>query len=47
MVQNAILASLHHDEINYKSERISKPFANQYIWKNINFQAKSKDWQKI
>ena len=47
MVQNAILASLHHDEINYKSERISKPFANQYIWKTLTFKQNQKTGKKF
>ena len=45
----AIIASLHHQEIERNIQRISKlkPFINNYTWKDIEFPSHSKDWKKF
>ena len=45
----AIIASLHHNNIDHHPERISnlKPFINNYNWEDIDFPAHSKDWRKF
>ena len=47
--QYAIIKYLHHHELNNHPERISKlkPFINNYNWKNINFPAQRKDWERF
>ena len=47
--QYAIIASLHHNNIDHHPERISnlRPFINNYNWKDIEFQTNSKDWRKF
>ena len=47
--QYAVTLALNLDNIDDHPERISKikPFADQYNWKDIDFQATSKDWKKI
>ena len=47
--QYAIIASLHHNNIDHHPERISnlKPFINNYNWEDIDFPAHSKDWRKF
>ena len=46
---NATIISLHHQELNNHPERISKlkPFINNYNWKNINFPAERKVWERL
>ena len=46
---NAIIAALHHQDINHNSERISNltPYISNYNWNNINFPAEHKDWNQI
>ena len=41
--------ALNHDKIDRNPQRISKirPFIGQYIWKDIDFPATSKDWKKF
>ena len=45
----AIIAALHHQEIERNPQRISnlKPFVNRYNWKDIEFPSHSKDWGKF
>ena len=47
--QYAIIASLHHNNIDHHPERISnlRPFINNYNWKDIAFPVNSKDWRKF
>ena len=47
--QYAIIASLHHNNIDHHPERIPKlkPFTNNYNWEDIDFPAHSKDWKKF
>ena len=44
-----ITVALNHKQIKNYPERISnlKPFIDQYEWKNINFPATIKDWEKF
>ena len=46
--QYAVTLALNLDNIDNHPERISKirPFIDQYNWKNIDFPAMSKDWEK-
>ena len=45
----AIVAALHHQEIERNPQRISKikPFIDDYYWKDIEFPSHSKDWRKF
>ena len=45
----AIIAALHHQEIERNPQRISKlkPSVNRYNWKDIEFPSYSKDWGKF
>ena len=45
----AIIAVLHHQEIERNPQRISKlkPFIDNYNWKDIEFPLHSKHWRKI
>ena len=45
----AIIASLHHHEIDNHPERISKlkPYINDYNWHGLEFPAKPSNWKKI
>ena len=47
--QYAATLALNFDNINNHPEKISKirPFIDQYTWKDINFPATSKDWNKF
>ena len=47
--QYAVTLALILDKINSHPERISKikPFIEQYIWKEIDFPATSRDWKKF
>ena len=47
--QYAATLALNLDNIDNHPERISKtkPFINQYKWKDIDFPATSKDWRKL
>ena len=47
--QYAVTLALNLDNIDNHPERISKikPFIDQYNWKDIDFQATSKDWRKF
>ena len=45
----AIIASLHHHEIDSHAERISKLkfYINDYNWHGLEFPAKPKGWKKL
>ena len=45
----ALVAKLHHEEINKNPQRISKlkPYISNYNWKDINVPAGQKDWKKF
>ena len=45
----AIIAALHHEEIERNPQRISKlkTFIVNYNWKDIEFPSHSKDWKKF
>ena len=45
----AIIASLHHHEIDNHLERISKlkPYINDYDWHGLEFPAQPSDWRKF
>ena len=47
--QYAITLALNLDKINKNSQRISKtkPFIEEYNWKDIDFPSTSKDWKKF
>ena len=47
--QYAVTLALNLDKIRKNPQRISKikPFINQYNWKDIDFPATSKDWEKF
>ena len=47
--QYAVTLALNLDKIRKNPQRISKikPFIDQYIWKDIDFPATSKDWKKF
>lgn len=43
----AMIAALHHQDISYHPERITKlePYVNNYNWNKINFAAGRNDWE--
>ena len=43
----AVTLALNLDKINKNSQRISKPFIEEYNWKYIDFPSTSKDWKKF
>ena len=45
----AIIAALHHQEIERNPQRISKlkPFVNRYNWEDIELTSHSKDWTRF
>ena len=45
--QYAVTLALNLDKINKNSQRISKPFIEEYNWKYIDFPSTSKDWKKF
>ena len=47
--QYAVIASLHHNNIDHHPERISKlkPFINNYNWEDIDFSCTFKGLEKI
>ena len=47
--QYAVTLALNLDKINKNSQRISKtkPFIEEYNWKDIDFPSTSKDWKKF
>ena len=49
MYMYAIIASLHHHEIDNHVERISKlkPYINDYNWYGLEFPTKLSDWKKF
>ena len=46
-LQYAITVALHHQDIKYNSERLSKikPFIDKYNWKKIEFSSHKRDWR--
>ena len=45
--QYAVTVALNYEQIKKDPQRISKPFIDQYNWKEIDFPAHSKDWNKF
>ena len=47
--QYSVTVSLNHDKINRDPQRVSKtkPFIDQYNWKDIDFPSTDKDWKKF
>ena len=45
--QYAMTAGLNYQNIDCHPERTSKPFINNYNWKDIEFPSNSKDWRKV
>ena len=48
-IQYALTVALNYEKIKKDPQRISKikPFVDQYIWKDIDFASRSKDWKEF